>query len=92
MFQFLFLALLCCVALTSAEGEDHYDVLGIAKDATQNQIRRAYRKKAASLHPDRDAGDADLFARVTAAYEVLSDPDSRQVYDDFGEKYVIELD
>lgn len=61
-----------------------YDVLGVAPDATADQIRRAYRKKAAATHPDRNPGDPDAAAKhraVTDAYDVLSDPDRRAAYD-----------
>ncbi len=62
---------------------DLYAVLGVAHDATPEEIKRAYRKLARELHPDvnPDPATQDRFKEVTAAYEVLSDADKRQMYD-----------
>jgi molecular chaperone DnaJ len=62
---------------------DLYDVLGVSRDATAEEIKRSYRKLARELHPDvnPDPATQDRFKEVTAAYEVLSDPDKRQMYD-----------
>lgn len=65
---------------------DYYEILGVSRTATPDQIRSAYRKLARKHHPDvnkaRDA--ADKFKEATAAYEVLSDPEKRKAYDQFG--------
>ena len=63
---------------------DHYAVLGLAPDATLAEIKRAFRQKASSYHPDRNtAPDAPArFRAVQTAWEVLSDPASRKAYDD----------
>ena len=62
---------------------DLYAVLGVARDATPEEIKRAYRKLARELHPDvnPDPATQERFKEVTAAYDVLSDPDKRQMYD-----------
>ena len=62
---------------------DHYAVLGVARDASAEEIKRAYRRLARQYHPDvsGDAEDAERFKQVTNAYEVLSDPRKREMYD-----------
>ncbi len=67
--------------------KDYYQVLGITKNATDADIKKAYRKLALEHHPDRNKGDKtseEKFKEVTKAYEVLSDPAKRQSYDQFG--------
>jgi len=65
---------------------DYYDVLGVKRDATAAQIKSAYRRLARKYHPDANkAADAtEKFTEATEAYEVLSDPQKRQTYDQFG--------
>ncbi|MDX8406295.1 MAG: molecular chaperone DnaJ [Mariprofundus sp.] len=66
---------------------DYYDVLGVAKDADENAVKRAYRKLAMKFHPDRNPDDdsaAEHFREVTEAYEVLSDSGKRTRYDQYG--------
>ena len=65
---------------------DYYDVLGVGRDASQDEIRRAYRQKAREYHPDVNASPdaADRFREVKEAYDVLSDDEKRAMYDRFG--------
>ena len=70
-------------------GRNLYEVLGIEPTATLDQIKRAYRKLAAELHPDH-GGDADTFADVAKAYEVLGDPERRARYDATGQTEIDE--
>jgi curved DNA-binding protein len=67
---------------------DLYDVLGVAKDADEDVVRKSYRKLAAKFHPDRNPGkeNEDRFKEITAAYEILSNKDKRTLYDEFGEE------
>jgi molecular chaperone DnaJ len=65
-----------------------YDTLGVSKTATQDEIKKAYRKLAREHHPDRNPGDAsaeEKFKEVQAAYDVLSDEEKRKAYDRFGQ-------
>jgi DnaJ-class molecular chaperone len=61
--------------------DDHYNTLGVEADATLEQIKSAYRKKAKSLHPDHCDGGSGPFRALQEAYEVLSDPQRRRAYD-----------
>ena len=70
-----------------AEKRDYYEVLGVSKDATEDQLKKAYRKLAKENHPDLHPGDKECEARfkeINEAYEVLSDADKRAKYDRFG--------
>lgn len=68
--------------------EDYYSLLGVSKGATEAEIKQAYRKLAMKHHPDRNPGDKaaeEQFRKINSAYEVLSDPKKRQLYDHYGE-------
>ena len=69
---------------------DYYQVLGVSKSASADEIKRAYRKLAKQLHPDANPDDPNAqakFNQVTEAYEVLSDPEKRRKYDQFGHNW-----
>lgn len=70
---------------------DYYEILGVSKDASQSEIKKAYRKKAMKFHPDRNTDDPDAeqkFKEASEAYEVLRDEETRQRYDQFGHRGV----
>ena len=69
------------------EKRDYYEVLGVEKNTSADEIKKAYRKKAIQYHPDRNPGDKDAeekFKEAAEAYDVLSNPDKRARYDQFG--------
>jgi len=67
-----------------ADKRDYYEVLGVNKDASADEIKKAFRRKAIELHPDKQGGDEAKFKEVNEAYEVLKDPSKKQRYDQFG--------
>ena len=70
-----------------ADKRDYYEVLGVSKSATPEELKKAYRKLALQYHPDRNPGDKEAeekFKEAAEAYEVLSNPEKRQRYDQFG--------
>lgn len=67
-----------------AEKRDYYDVLGVAKGASEDEIKKAFRRLAVKYHPDKEGGDEAKFKEVNEAYEVLKDKQKRQRYDQFG--------
>jgi molecular chaperone DnaJ len=66
--------------------KEYYEILGVSEDASQDKIKQAYRKKAKKYHPDANSEHADeeKFKEINKAYEVLSDPEKREKYDQFG--------
>merc|ERR1712093_298436 len=67
-----------------ADTSKYYDILGVDKDASESEIKKAYRKLAMKHHPDK-GGDPDKFKEMTEAHAVLTDPEKRKRYDRFGE-------
>ena len=71
--------------------KDYYDVLGVSKSANKDELKKAYRKLAMKYHPDRNPDDsqaAEKFKELSEAYEILSDDQKRQTYDNFGQEGV----
>ena len=67
--------------------QDYYQTLGVARDADEDEIRKAYRKLARKHHPDLNPGDKaaeERFKKVQEAYDILSDPKKKQMYDQYG--------
>jgi len=79
---------------TMANKRDYYEVLGVAREATAEEIKRSYRKLALQYHPDRNPGDGEAeakFKEAAEAYDVLSDGDKRQRYDRYGHAGLSEM-
>jgi molecular chaperone DnaJ len=67
-----------------ATKRDYYEILGVGKEASADEIKKAFRRKAVEYHPDKQGGDEAKFKEVNEAYEVLKDQQKRQRYDQFG--------
>jgi len=71
-------------------GKDYYQILSVSRNASEKEIKQAYRRLARKYHPDLNLGDKSAeakFKEINAAYEVLSDPEKRKKYDQFGEQW-----
>ncbi|XP_076468793.1 dnaJ homolog subfamily B member 9-like isoform X2 [Babylonia areolata] len=76
------------LAAISHAAEDYYKILGVSRGASDKEIKKAFRKLAVKYHPDKnkDKGAEDKFVKIAQAYEVLSDPEKRKNYDQFGDE------
>lgn len=64
--------------------KDYYKILGVSKNASPDEIKRAYRKLAHQYHPDKNSGSAERFKEINEAYQILSNPQKKAQYDQFG--------
>jgi molecular chaperone DnaJ len=67
--------------------ENYYDILGVSKSASADEIKKAYRKLAHQYHPDKGVGNEDKFKQVNEAYQVLSNTEKRSQYDQYGQTF-----
>ncbi|PPS00246.1 hypothetical protein GOBAR_AA20409 [Gossypium barbadense] len=87
--KLLFLLFALSLAIVAIAGKSYYDILQVPKGASDEQIKRAYRKLALKYHPDKNPGNEEAnkrFADINNAYEVLSDSEKRGIYDRYGEE------
>eukprot|EP01120_Amphizonella_sp_Union-15-10_P009697 TRINITY_DN3737_c0_g6_i1.p1 TRINITY_DN3737_c0_g6~~TRINITY_DN3737_c0_g6_i1.p1 ORF type:complete len:370 (-),score=72.65 TRINITY_DN3737_c0_g6_i1:12-1121(-) len=90
-YAFLFLVFFCVAFLVEVYfcGKSYYEILGVPRDSTTQQIKRAYRKLSLQFHPDKHQGNKEIeekYQEITKAYSVLSDSDKRRTYDQYGEE------
>ncbi|KAJ7962067.1 DnaJ protein [Quillaja saponaria] len=67
-----------------SDNTKYYEILGVSKSTSQDELKKAYKKAAMKNHPDK-GGDPEKFKELAQAYEVLSDPEKRELYDEYGE-------
>ncbi|GMP87515.1 hypothetical protein CsSME_00039854 [Camellia sinensis var. sinensis] len=87
--KLIFLLCVLSHALIAIAGKSYYDILQVPRGASDEQIKRAYRKLALKYHPDKNQGNEEAnkkFAEMSNAYEVLSDSEKRNIYDKYGEE------
>ena len=67
--------------------KNYYDILGVSRGASEDEIKKAYRKLAHKYHPDKKGGDEEKFKEINEAYQILSDSQKRAQYDQFGQSF-----
>ena len=67
--------------------KDYYNILGVSRTASADELKKAYRKKAHELHPDKAGGDEAKFKELNEAYQVLSNQEKRGQYDQYGQTF-----
>jgi len=72
--------------------KDYYDILNVARNADEDEIKKAFKKLAMKYHPDKRGGDAEKFKEINEAYDVLSNPEKKQMYDKFGTTEMGDMD
>mmetsp|Transcript_5031 Transcript_5031/g.8770 ORF Transcript_5031/g.8770 Transcript_5031/m.8770 type:complete len:413 (-) Transcript_5031:1840-3078(-) len=69
----------------AVDNKRYYELLGVSQDADENELKKSYRRLAMKHHPDK-GGDVEMFQEISHAFEILSDPEKRQIYDQYGEE------
>ena len=91
MKRVIILVLLLVISSVMA-GEDYYKLMGLKRDASEEQIKKAFKKLAINYHPDKNQDNPEAakkkFQEIANAYETLSDPEKRRIYDQLGEEGV----
>ena len=84
------LIIFCSLIVISICGKDYYKILGVKRDASKNEIKRAFKKLSLKYHPDKNKDNPEKakekFIEIANAYEVLSDEKQRKIYDQYGEE------
>ena len=68
-------------------GEDYYKILNVDRNVSSDEIKKSYKQLAKKYHPDRKGGDEEMFKKINNAYEILNDPEKRNMYDTYGENF-----
>ncbi|KAM9959639.1 hypothetical protein ACTFIW_005793 [Dictyostelium discoideum] len=82
----IILVIVVCLSVFTYAGRDFYDILGITRDSSPADIKRSYRKLSVKYHPDKNPDKKDMYIEINSAYETLSDPEKRRIYDQYGEE------